>query len=387
MIVGDGLELGGAGMSRRGGRWTQVTLRLGLLLGGVVAVWGVHEAATTAVAYAADRPSAVPVDAAVDMLTGVLRPILTTTPPPAPEVPTDEPARRTTPGGSGLHPAPGRPPARPTSRPASRPANQDHPTAGSRVQVGTPKFPVDGARRPAARPRGETSLTPVSDVLRPVTGPVRTTVITPVSKEVRPITSPVQVGVLAPAADVLSPVAQPLAPIFSPVWRGLEPVLEPLDPVLETLDPVTDPLDPPNGPPATPLPTPALPASPASGTVGGSANGAGPGCCTGPGTEAVSEAARSDSSYAPMDWHSAKLSSPQRLARSDRPHLPPPNADSTPATPAPGTSGSGSPSTVHGDPADALTSVWTPSLAEHRCHPTGSHAIASHSSRPGTRPA
>ncbi|RLK24746.1 hypothetical protein DER29_2678 [Micromonospora sp. M71_S20] len=365
-------------MSRRGGRWTQVTLRLGLLLGGVVAAWGVHEAATTAVAYAADRPSTVPVDAAVDMLTGVLRPILTTTPLPAPEVPTDEPARRTTPGGAGLHPAPGRPPA--------RPANQDHPTADPPVQVDTPKFPVDGARRPGARPRSEKSLTPVSDVLRPVTEPVRTAVINPVSKELRPITSPVRVGLLAPVADVLSPVAQPLAPIFSPVWRELEPVLEPLDPVLETLDPVTDLLDPPTGPPATPLPTPTLPAPP-SGTVGGGMNGAGPRCCTGSGTEAVSEAARPVSGYAPTDWHSAKLSSPQRLARSDRPHLPPPNADSTPATPAPSSSGCGSPSTVHGDPADALTSVWTPSLVEHRCHRTGSDAILSHSPRPGIRPA
>ncbi|SCF01957.1 hypothetical protein GA0074695_2903 [Micromonospora viridifaciens] len=104
-------------MTRRGGRWTRVALRLGLLLGGVVVAWGAHEAATSSAAYAADRPPAAPVDAAVDLLTGVLRPILdTATPLPAPDAPADE----TDPGtpSSGAAPPPD---AGPASGPASKP--------------------------------------------------------------------------------------------------------------------------------------------------------------------------------------------------------------------------------------------------------------------------
>src|SRR5690349_16405665 len=98
-------------MTRRGGRWTRVALRLGLLLGGVVVAWGAHEAAATAPAHAADRPPAAPVDAAVDLLTGILRPVLEAgAPPPAPEAPTDVAAPSTRPAAPGSRPVP--PPAR-----------------------------------------------------------------------------------------------------------------------------------------------------------------------------------------------------------------------------------------------------------------------------------
>ncbi|MGY0008191.1 hypothetical protein ACW0Q9_30305, partial [Micromonospora sp. I033] len=92
-------------MSRRAGRLTRVALRLGLLLGGVAAAWGVHEVAAGAAAHAAERPPAAPLTATVDLITDVLGPVLGAVTPPA------EDAAR--PSGAGGSPAP-------TERPDAR---------------------------------------------------------------------------------------------------------------------------------------------------------------------------------------------------------------------------------------------------------------------------
>ncbi|PWU54365.1 hypothetical protein DLE60_29880, partial [Micromonospora globispora] len=49
-------------MSRRGGQLTRVTLRLGLLVGGMAAGWCAYSAVTSDAAYAADAPHAVTVN-------------------------------------------------------------------------------------------------------------------------------------------------------------------------------------------------------------------------------------------------------------------------------------------------------------------------------------
>ncbi|WP_346536718.1 hypothetical protein [Micromonospora sp. DPT] len=385
--LGDGRGRRGAGMSRRGGRWTRLALRLGLLLGGVVVAWGAHEAAITATAYAADRPPAAPTDAAIDLLTDVLRPVLDAATPEgrtddaaAPAVTPLEPDSLAVPPPERIAPS-HRAPEQPATRPGWSPtpaARRAEPPA----RVGTPK-PAAEASRPTTGLLGRDALTPTGDALRTVTEPVRSGVLTPLVDALRPVTGPVQADVVMPVTDALRPVTQPLTPILSPVWQGLQPVLEPLDPVLETLEPVTDLLNPPA---ATPPPTTPSPASP----VGGPVPGTGPGY-TGPATGPVvaapaRPAAGPDSSSIPPDWHTTtQLSSLPRLAWPGAPHLPWPDADSAPA---PGTSGSGASGAVHGNPADALTSVWTPpSVAGRRCHPAGGDALPSRSPRPGTRPA
>ncbi|MEU2615648.1 hypothetical protein ABZ570_29360 [Micromonospora sp. NPDC007271] len=361
-------------MTRRCGRWTRVALRLGLLLGGVVVAWGIYEGAATAPAHAADRPPAAPVDAAVDLLTGVLRPILgTTTPPPAPEGPAGETAPGMPPRGSDPHPVPGHPPAQPAP-------SQVTPPLAHPVRVGTPTPAVEDASRPTTRRRP--LLAPVGDTLRPVTEPVRARVLTPVADALSPVTDPLRAGVLAPAADALRPVTQPLTPILSPVWRELEPVLE-------ILDPVTDLLGPPTGPVATPPPAPAQPAC----TAGSGVTGADHARCARPSTGSFGQPAAPVSGPTPTststDWHTTpQLSSPPGLARPDRPHPLRPDADSAPVTPVPGTGGSGSSGVAQGSLADAPGSVWTPpSLAGHRGHPTGGDTLPSRSPRPSTRPA
>lgn len=351
-------------MARWGGRWTRVALRLGLLLGGVLAAWGVHEAAATPAAHAADRPPAAPVDAAVDLLTGVLRPILSTTAPPAPEGLTDHTAPGIPPSAADRQPAADRPPARPANQVTSPPPRP--------VQVATPK--PAAVNRPAIRAGDGEVLAPVGDVLRPVMEPVRAGVFTPVSEVLRPVAAPVRAGVLAPVAHSLSPVTQSLAPILSPVMRELEPVLEPLDPVLEILDPVTDVLDPPIGPSATssPAPTPIGTVGVLVADAGSVGEPAGP--VAGPGLASTS-----------TGRHTAY---PRHHVGSDGRYPFQPDAGSMPAMPAPGTSGSGLSGTAHGGPADAPLSVWTPpSLAGRCCHPTGEDALPSRSPRPGTRPA
>ncbi|MEV4656656.1 hypothetical protein [Micromonospora sp. NPDC049301] len=362
-------------MTRRAGRVTRFALRLGLLVGGIVAVWGAHEIGTTAAAYAAEPPPAAPVEAAVDLLGGVLGPILgTSTPPPAREGTADATAPGIPPSGA----APSRTPA----RAESRPANQVTPPPAHPVQVGTPEAAADGVRRPATPPRGGRVLAPVVDVLRPVTEPIRAGVITPASEVLRPVTDPVRAIVLAPLVDALNPATQPLAPILSPVWRELEPLLTPLAPLPGSQAPVTDRPDPPTGPTATaPAPSASI------GTVDDLVSDAGAGCCTG----SVGELARPASGPALPSTSAARhspteLSSP--LVRPDLPYPPRPDMDSTPAMPAPGNSGPGHSGTVHGDPSDAPTATWAPpTMAGSRCHPTDGDSLPSHSERPGTRPA
>ena len=60
-------------MTRRIGWVAYYTLRLGLLLGGVAAVWGAHEVAAGSAAHAADRP---PLTATVETLTHTLGAVL-----------------------------------------------------------------------------------------------------------------------------------------------------------------------------------------------------------------------------------------------------------------------------------------------------------------------
>ncbi|GHJ52902.1 hypothetical protein Nm8I071_22090 [Nonomuraea sp. TT08I-71] len=397
-------------MTRRVGRWTRVALRLGLLLGGVIVVWGVYEAAATTTASAADpslpapvgavvrattatRPPSGPVNGAVGLLGDVLRPVLDAAAPPAPQasisdaVPSAPPVK-SGPGSltSPARTAPSRPTANqaaarsgrvstPTSRPTGRPARL------VRTPVGEAPRPITPADRPGA-------LTPVADALSPVTDPVRADVLGPVADALSPVTGPVRAVALVPVAGVLGPVVRPLAPVLSPVWHELEPVLDPLDPVLETLEPVTGLLDPPSTAPSVTAPPVT---APSTGTAGGPVTGAGP-------DGAESAVAAGSALTGPFSGPAAagpwtgrdstsRVSSLPRVARPDGRHPLRPDADSAPAAPTPGTSGSGAFGAVHGS-ADAPTVPWTPPIfAGRRCPPSSGDALASRSPRPGTRPA
>jgi hypothetical protein len=322
-------------MTRRGGRLARVVLRAGLLLGGVAAVWGVHEVATGTVAQAADRPPAAPLTAVVDLLTGTLSPVLDVVTPPGSDAPADPPpapderpgpehragtppdrgatgrpqgrdaASATGPGTArdgGRRPADRRPApdarhegrrSAPDLRHDGRPAVSDtrRTAPAARGDARRPADPRRAPSRPDRRAGGGGGLDaaldpvrtgvldPLTGALRPLTDPLRDAVLAPVAGTLRPVTDPLRDGVLAPVAGALAPVTRPLAPVLAPVWRALEPVRRPLDPVLTPLTPVTDLLDPPAGPvttPPPPTPPPGTPAPPAGGPAGGPADGPAP---------------------------------------------------------------------------------------------------------------
>ncbi|MET8908852.1 hypothetical protein [Micromonospora sp. NPDC004551] len=298
-------------MTRGGGRLTRVALRLGLLLGGVAAVWGVHEAAAGSAAQAAERPPS----GAVRLLTGTLSPVLdavnhsisgaasapvsgdragarpdrrvVTRPDGRTAAPATRPGSARTWGSAGRRTAPD---ARhhdrrsaPSARHDGRRSGADARHAGRRSAPNTrhearrsgadarhearrSNADAHGARWSRADSRDGTRR-PV-DPRRAATGPerraggglgkalapIRAGVLDPAAGALRPVTDPVRDRVLAPVAGALRPVTRPLGPILSPVWRAVEPVRRPLGPILAPLTPVSDLLHPPRGPVTTPPP-------------------------------------------------------------------------------------------------------------------------------------
>ncbi|WP_439427505.1 hypothetical protein [Micromonospora sp. LA-10] len=377
-------------MTRRTGWVAHYTLRLGLLLGGVAAVWGAHEVAAGSAAHAADRP---PLTAAVETLTHTLGTVL--------GLPTS--------GSDGVEPAPAAAPASGTTAPASDttvPARAADAPASGTAASGTASPGKAVATAPAAAtpvtgrvveavvtPVRAHVLTPVTEGLRPATDPVREHLLTPVTEVLRPLTGPVTTDVLEPVADVLSPVVEPLSPILGPVWRGLEPVVAPLDPVLDPLSPVTDLLD----PPAPPLPgpvdptdptDPAGPADPAE-----PAEPAAPAVPAGPAAPAPTAAPARVSVSVPVAFDpQARAFAVGPLGAAVRTGTPAVRTAAdfapTPVAPQPFDGASHAGGSVHSEAADADACRWgLPTLAHQYGRPAHERLPASRTSRPGTRPA
>ncbi|MEW2542040.1 hypothetical protein [Micromonospora chalcea] len=377
-------------MTRRIGWVAYYTLRLGLLLGGVAAVWGAHEVAAGSAAHAADRP---PLTATVETLTHTLGAVL------------GLPAS----GAVGVESTPAAAPASGTTAPAAdatapsadAPGTPTSGTATPGKAVATPPEAAPAATTPVTgrvveavvTPVRDHVLTPVTEGLRPATDPVRDHLLTPVAEALRPLTGPVTEGVLEPVADVLSPVVEPLSPILGPVWRGLEPVVAPLDPVLDPLSPVTDLLD----PPAASQPDPADPADPTDpGDPTAPADPADPADPAGTADPAVkarpAAPARAGDSVTvaagpvarafAVEQRGAAARSATQAVRTAADFAP------TPVAPQPYDGASHAGGAVHSEAADADACRWgLPTLAHQYGRPSHERLPASRTSRPGTRPA
>ncbi|MFR9779116.1 hypothetical protein ACL02O_24065 [Micromonospora sp. MS34] len=378
-------------MTRPGGRLVRVTLRLGLLLGGVVAGWGAHEIATVGDAYAADRPA--PAHHTPHLFTGTHGPHSGSAPTtvrhrhrPTVDGRTPAPPRRATPNRPPAQAA-DTPPAR--HRPAYRPSGQrraDRPPApsgrpGPSTTAGDPLRPTTRAARVVPTPG------PVADPAPPAA--------------LRPGADPVGTGVVDRVAGAPRAVTGPLGPIGVPPWHGLKPVLDPLDPVLDPLEPMLKPpktpktpKQPPPAQPATDVPSPptapppAQPAVPApSDDLVGPTSSIRPVTVTAADWAAPSAATRLAPGSA---WGTAARGDPVP-SRSTRTHGPwpvSPDVAPVPGTNAPGTSGASSAAAGHGELADASAPAWTPPARPgRRCPDASGDALPSRAPRPGTRPA
>ncbi len=360
-------------MTRRSGQLTRVALRLGLLLGGVVAAWGAHEIATADAAYAADRPA--PVSATVDLVTGVLGPLLGSEPVTGPGHPAP---------ATDVHPPAPAPPSRSTPerptqvtgapwsrhRPAHRPARHT-PTDRPSAPAGRPGPPTSANDpiRPTTRPAHAVPAPagPATGTRRPVTELAG--VLGPVAGALRPVTDPIREDLLAPVADALRPVTGPLGSIVALAWDALKPVRDPLDPVLGPLYPGSE--VPPAAPPA--------PADQLGGPPSPSRPVVDPVPAAVPGHAASTPAWSNTASDGPAPGRPGRPDHPRPL-RSDLAHRP---GTYTPGTHNPDTAGAG-----HGELADAAAPGWAPPAEwGRRCHPTGGGLLPSRSPRPGTRPA
>ncbi|NES27476.1 hypothetical protein GCE86_12575 [Micromonospora terminaliae] len=398
-------------MTRRGGRLTRAALRLGLLLGGVAVAWGAHEIANAAAAHAAERPPAV------DRLTDVLNPVLDRVKPllspgravadphragsaPAPTGRADRPRERSRPDHRADTRRADRRAATPRERSRPRPGHRADPRKGGHraapaARPGSGRD--DGRRAGPERDRGAPPgvvvtpvrarvLEPVTGALRPVIGRLRHGEPAPAAGDARPVGP----GVLTPVGRVLAPISKRLPPGLDPVWQALKRLGEPLGHALEAIKPakpskpVTGVPDPPAGPvTAPPAATPSPPA----------AERTTPDEPTGP----VDEPGRTWAGAVGADAHGSAVRRPADAtavaspepAGAERPRLPRPDRDRAPATPVPaGNGGVGSSGAAHGDTAATSATVWVPPiLTGRRCHAADGPARASHSPRPGTRPA
>ncbi|MGR6319464.1 hypothetical protein Q2K19_28585 [Micromonospora soli] len=328
-------------MSRRGERLARVALRLGLLLGGAVAVWGAHELATAGTAYAADRPPAI--RATTDSFTHVR-----TTP--------DAEAASRARAGSGDGGV-----ARTAGATATTPAGSLRVTAPTTrwPSWSTGSEPARSATVPAGTPRAPRAVH--HHECRPTDGPAG-----PDRTPVRPAPKP---GHAPKPADEPGPAPAP-KPGHTPN-PGHAP--KPADPVPHDRPPAADPPTPPAhgveapspGQPGAAGPTGlgrVLPAPHADHALGNSST------------------ARSRSTAA--SWSRSLPGAPYG------PRPPASDVDPTSPTPVPGTGGVGSASAGHGDSADAGNTAWAPpALAEHHCSRADGDVPPSRASRPGTRPA
>lgn len=411
LTAGTDRRPGGAGMVRRGGRLTRVTLRLVLLLGGVAVAWCAHEIATAGAAQAAGRPT--PVDAAAHRSTDALNP------PCGHHRPALDPTRPTRSTGEHLpasasrsRPTPHRPThvtgtPPPRHRAAHRPARHepaDHPpaTAGRPAPpspVGSPLRPAPLPARlvPASHPA--TEVPPATGLLRPGADAVPV----PHTAASRPVTGPVGAGPPDPVAGAPRPATRPLGPVLSPVWNdspvwdgrrpGLDHVPKPGRPAED--DPgqpadanpgrpgQDDPGQNNSGRPTKPAAVPPAAPTPAADPVGPVTDirpvvfGA---------TDRVSRAGWGHRPSPRTHWSFTAVSPAPRPGRPG--HTPPLPADiaSGSGTHAPGTIGSGL--TVPGDLADVSAPGWAPPAQSGRpCRDRSHGAHPSRSPRPGTRPA
>lgn len=338
-------------MSRRGGQLTRVTLRLGLLFGGMVAGWCAYSAVSADAAYAADAPHAVTVNGTTDLprisfsrelrLTETTQSAQTSVRFPSATrdggtVTTADPSRVSTGSRTAWGPRPDRPttsprhrtekaaPDRPDRSAARTPARTGSGTEPTRSRA--PATPTDGAGRPVAKP----GTGPMPSPVRPGSGTAR----------------PVDSHVPKPEAkdDAHVPPALP-GPKDAAKTPSHDPGKSPAEPTL--IDRTARGL------------TPAVPVI--------------------VGLLAVPHHAKAG------DW-----SPPQaRAATTGRaPDPTRPDAESAPGAPAPHPGIVGTSQAGHGDAADASVAAWTAPVAlAQRCRPDRAGDLPSRSPRPGTRPA
>ncbi|MGC1215674.1 MAG: hypothetical protein WA890_31010 [Micromonospora sp.] len=337
-------------MSRRGGQLTRVTLRLGLLVGGMVAGWCAYSAVCGDAAYAADAPPRVTANGTTDLPRISLSPDLRLTETQSAQtsvrfrpvtrdggtVTTADPSRVSTGSRAGWEPRPDGPATSPRHRTEkAAPARPDRPAARTPAKTGpgteptrspTPATPTARVRRPVAKP----DTGPVPSPVRPGTGTSR-----PVDSDVPS---------LEPQDDTHVP----------PASRGTEDATEPPSPDAGQT-------------PAGPTP------------IARTARGLAPAVPVIVGLLAVPHRHAKVGDWPP----------PQGEATAGRaPDPTPPDAEPASETPAPRPGSVGTSQAGHADAADTSGAAWAPPVTlAQRCGPDRAGDLPSRSPRPGTRPA
>lgn len=334
-------------MSRRGGQLTRVTLRLGLLFGGVVAGWCAYNAISGDAAYAADAPHVVTVDGTADRLpislSPVIRPTATT------ESPEASTGSTSTSGDGGA--------ATSTEPSQVRTLSQDgwgsHPDRATTPRTGktTPGRP----ERPAATPPART--------VPPGTAPTRSAGSAPVTPAPHPgatsgagpVLNPERPAPGAASRPAEPPVPIPQPPVNTPAAPAVDDAAEPTVP-----DPAAAPID------SVPDASASTPAPAAPHLSFGLA-------------------------IAPHHEHAAGAWSARHTnAVATRPVFDPIRSDVDPApgipTSSPGSVGTSS--AGHSEAAETSAVNWTPpAVRGQRQRPAPAVDLPSRSPRPGTRPA
>lgn len=337
-------------MSRRGGQLTRVTLRLGLLLGGIVAGWSAYSAVSADAAYAADAPHAVTVNGTADLprisrtpdlrLTETTQSAETSVRFPSASgdggtVTTADRSRVST----GSRAAWGSRPDRPTtSSPRHRtekaaPDRPDRPAARTPARTGSGTEPT-GSRVPATptahvgRPVAKPGTGPVPEPGRPGTGttrPVDSHVPKPEAKDDAHALPGPKEAAKTPSRDPGKSRAEPT--LIARTARGLTPAV----PVIV-------------------------------------------------GLLAVPHRHAKAGDWSPPQAGGATTGRAPDPTR--------PDAEPAPGAPAPHPGSVGTSQAGHGDAADASGAAWTPPVAlAQPCRPDRAGDLPSRSPRPGTRPA
>lgn len=353
-------------MRRRGRRLAQATLRGMLLLGGVIAAWGAHDAILDDPAYALDEPRPGIVGNLLGGAGAVVDGVLPGTPASPGRSATVDPS----PAGTDAVRAPAprtegtagtRAPARAEPDPAGRVAPVDLSPAVASVRRAVDR---------TAGPRVARTVEAVAPVTRPVVGAA-----VPVVEEIA------GTGLLEPVDAVVRPVAEPivetLAPVLAPVFEVTRPILgQPADPAVPAVPP-GDPVEPQPGPAG------AAPVPPIPGATGRSVRV--------PAVTAPHPPAAEHTPYRNVTMERRGGGEAAEGAAADVSRGPGRGGGNGPDDLTPVSSGSAmssaSSSAGTATAADISPHPWLPELVSQRCVSSRCDTFAQRSPRPGTRPA
>ncbi|MFE9692106.1 hypothetical protein [Micromonospora sp. NPDC005806] len=391
-------------MTRRGERLTRVALRLGLLLGGLIAAWGAHEIATTGSAYAADRPPPGPVGTAVQLVRDTISPRLGFPSPGTGAARRSPPAEAHSPTGESRRPelrTPGHATGQYDERLGTPPSARERTTRPGAHRSGWcgASKPAGDARHQADEPRGGTTPAAAAQSRRPGSGDAPGPAAHPIDRapalvrqglhKVSPPRDPAQ-DPAGPAEDAQDP-AGPAEDAQDPAGQA-EDAQDPPGQAEDAQDPPGRAKHAPNppgqakhalNPPTNPPTAPAAPSA-----IAGPASAIPPGTAIGPSSRAHPQRAASTANSAPRWRGSPDSPASSQPTRPLQPRPLPSDVAPAPGTPGSGTSGSGTSGVTHGDPADACATGWIPPAQQgRRCLPSSDDVLPSWSPRPGTRPA